>query len=127
MSDKMFEQAVRMKLRFPYKGVCTVEDLWDLNLTNLDGLYKTLRIRQKGSEEESLLKTKTVEDEVLSLQIELVKYVVETKQAEAAAKRDDTARRAEKKRLSEILASKQEKALENLSEEELRKRIEALS
>ena len=55
----IFEYAVRNKVRFPFKGMISVEDLWDLSLTNLDSIYKTLNKQIKQNDEESLLSTKT--------------------------------------------------------------------
>ena len=59
MNEKMFETAVRTKMRFPFKGVVSVEDLWDLSVENLDTVYKTLNSELKKATEESLLNTKT--------------------------------------------------------------------
>ena len=40
--EKIFEYATRNKIRFPFKGMISVEDLWELTPTNLDTIYKTL-------------------------------------------------------------------------------------
>lgn len=56
---KLFELATRNKMRFPFRGMISVEDLWDLSLTNLDSVFKILNAEAKKSEEESLLNTKS--------------------------------------------------------------------
>ena len=84
--EKMFENATRTKMRFPFKGMISVEDLWDLSVKDLDTIFKTLNAQVKKSQEESLLVTKTEEDEVLSTQIEIVKYIVAVKLAELLGK-----------------------------------------
>lgn len=38
----MFDVATRNKLRFPYEGQISVEDMWDLSLSALDSVFKTL-------------------------------------------------------------------------------------
>ena len=51
----IFERATRMSLRFNFKGLISVEDLWDLSLQDLDSIYKILNSKLKQSSEESLL------------------------------------------------------------------------
>jgi hypothetical protein len=55
-----------------------------------------------------------------------VKYVIETKLAEEQAAETRAKNKAEKQKLLEILAEKQEGKLSNLSEAELKRRIAAL-
>ena len=57
-TENLIESATRSKMRFPFKGMISVEDLWDLSLTNLDSVFKTLNAEVKKFEEESLLHTK---------------------------------------------------------------------
>ena len=86
MSKNMFEIATRTKMRFPFKGLISVEDLWDLNVQNLDKIFKTLNSQRKEAQEESLLNAKSSEDEVLDTQIAIVKYIVGVKLEEKAAR-----------------------------------------
>ena len=72
MSKNMFEVATRLKLRFPYRGMISVEDLWDLSVQSLDKVFKALNSQRKQAQEESLLNAKSSEDEVLDTQIEIV-------------------------------------------------------
>ena len=47
MSTNMFEIATRNKFRFPFKGVISTEDLWDLSVESLDNVFKTLNSEMK--------------------------------------------------------------------------------
>lgn len=122
----MFEKAARLKLRFSYKGQISVEDLWDLGVEELDAIYKSLNSRYKAAKEDSLLATKSSADEATELGIAIVKHVVEVKLAEALEKKNLKAKLAEKQKLMGILAVKEDAALQNLSAEELRAKIDAL-
>lgn len=125
-AGKLFETATRNKMRFPFRGMISVEDLWDLSLTNLDSVFKTLNAEAKKSEEESLLETKSKENEELSNKIEIVKYIVSVKLDEKK-KREDAKKNAEmKQRLLEIKAKRQDAALENMSDEDLDKMLAEL-
>lgn len=122
----MFEKASRVKLRFDYRGICTVEDLWDLSVKELDSIYKAVNSKLKQSQEDSLLNTKTKEDEVLKLQVNIIKHIVEVKLAEMEAREQAKERKLKKQKLTEILASKQEADLHGKSVEEIQKMIEEL-
>jgi hypothetical protein len=125
-SDKMFEIAVRCKLRFPFKGMVSVEDLFDMSVTDLDKVFKTLNAQAKTANEESLLVIKTKEDETLSTMIEIVKYIVSVKLAEENARLQAREKREKKQRIMEILASKQDEALQSKSVDELQAMIDEL-
>lgn len=125
-TEKMFETAVRNKMRFPYKGQISVEDLWDLDVNALDGIFKTLNSKVKVSQEESLLRTRSKESEELMGQIEIVKYIVSVKLAEAEARKNAEANRAKRQQILGILADKQESDLKNKSPEELQAMLAAL-
>lgn len=123
---RMFEVATREKMRFPFRGLVSVEDLWDLSVTNLDSVFKTLNSQVKKAQEESLLATKSAEDEKLLMQIEIVKHIVTVKQSEAANRVNEKETREKKQKIMEILADKQDTALKNMSEEDLLKMLESM-
>lgn len=122
----IFEYATKNKVRFPFKGLISVEELWDLSLTNLDSVYKSLNKLKKESDEESLLDVKSVKDIELDVQIEIIKYIVAYKLKEKAARELAAENRKKKQRILEIKAQREDKALENLSDEELDKMLDEL-
>lgn len=125
-NEKMFEVATRSKMRFPFRGSVSVEDLWDLNVENLDSVFKTLNSQVKQSKEESLLNTRTKEDEVLEMQIAIVKYIVSVKLEEADARLKAKEKRERKQKIMGILSTKQEEELQGKSAEELQKMLAEL-
>jgi len=118
-ANKMFEVAVRNKFRFPFKGVISVEDLWDLSVQQLDGIFKTLKSQEKKAQEESLLNTRTPEDEILTAKIEIIKYIVNTKLEEAKLAERAKEAHDQKQKILGILAEKQDEDLRNKTPEEL--------
>ena len=126
-TTNIFEYAVRNKVRFPFKGMISVEDLWDLSLPNLDSIYKTLNKQIKQSEEESLLSTKTNVDTELEVQIAIVKHIVSVKLEEQKEREKVAAKKAQKQKIMSIIASKEEEALHNSSVEDLKKMLDELN
>lgn len=128
--EKMFEMATRMKMRFPYKGSISVEDLWDVPRTGLDTIYKTLCAQRKAEEgEESLISsaTKSKEAAKLDVMIEIVKYIFNVKTDEALARANERDKAAKKQKLMSVLAAKEDEEIQNMSKDEIRKMIEELS
>ncbi|WP_313069893.1 hypothetical protein [Lacrimispora sp.] len=123
---KLFEVATKNKMRFPYRGSISVEDLWDLSLTALDSVFKTLNAQVKQSKEESLLSIKTKEDEALDIQIEIVKYIVSVKLDEKAAREDALDKKEKKQKIMQIMATKRDEALQNATMEDLQKMLKEL-
>lgn len=121
MNTNIFVTASELKFRYPYKGLITTEDLWDLNLEQLDTIYKTLNKEVMVAQEDSLLITEEPkkENSFIEMKIDIVKYIFNEK-VEAARKREAEVINAEKKRrILEVLAKKQDDSLNNMSEEEL--------
>jgi len=125
-TEKMFELATRNKVRFPFRGVITVEDLWDLPVGSLDAIFKTLNSQLKQAKEESLLNVRTKQDEELDLQIEIVKHVVKVKLDEDTLRLQAKDKREKKQKIMEIMAAKQDESLKSKSLEELSKMIDEL-
>ena len=125
-TEKIFEFATRNKVRFPFKGMISVEDLWDLSLTNLDSIYKTLNKQVKQSEEESLLSTKASVDTELEVQIAIVKHIVSVKLTEKEASEKASTKKAQKQKIMSIIATKENEALQNSSIDDLKKMLDEL-
>lgn len=124
--EELFIKATRNKLRFPYRGLASVEDLWDLPVTELDKIYKSLKKQEKTANEESLLEVKTDEDEELTMQIEIVKYIVGVKLEEKKAAENAKERKEQKEKLLRLLADKQDEELKGKTAEEIQKMIDEL-
>lgn len=118
MAD-LFKIANKKKYRFNYKGVISVEDLWDLSVEELDKIYKSLKSMQKNASEESLLQTVSKEDKELLNKIEIIKIVVTDKLAAKERAQKAASQRAQNQRILEIMADKQDAALKEKSIEEL--------
>lgn len=123
MTTNIFEFATRNKLRFPFKGQISVEDLWELPLKSLDAIFKTLNAQVKQAKEESLLETKTAEDTVLEVQIAIIRHIVSVKQKEKKLREQAAENKAQRERIMSIIADKKDEALKNSSIEELEKML----
>ena len=122
----LFEVATKEKFRFHYKGMVSVEDLWDLPLKGLDQIFKTLNAELKeAAGEESLLDTNEEDDE-LKIKIEIVRHIVKAKQEENTKRAAASEIKARKQKLLSILSEKEEASLYEKSKEELMKMIEEL-
>ena len=127
MEKNLFEIATRNRYRFNYKGVMTVEDLWSLRVEDLDTIFKALNRQKKTADEDSLLATKSAEDQDLANKIDIVKYIVSVKLAEAADRVSAAEKKAQRDKILEIVAKKKDKALEDMDIEDLMKKLEELN
>lgn len=126
--DNMFEEATKRKVRFDVGSSgqqYSVEDLWDMPLTtrskvSLDGLAKALNRQIKESEEESFVVQQSSANATLQLKFDIVKHVIGVRLAEKEAKDNAAKEKAQKQKILEIIAKKEDESLENKSIEELR-------
>ena len=116
---ELFEKATKEKYRFAYKGVLTVEDLWDLRVEELDTIFKGLNAQAKQSAEESLLAQKSSNDTKLQNMIEIVKHIVAYKIALKTKNEQAMLKRQQQSKILEIIEAKQDEKLQNMSLEEL--------
>lgn len=126
----LFEMASQMKFRYPYKGMITTEDLWDLTPNQLDVVYQNLSKELKATDGDSLIATKSADEGVkantLKNKIEIVKYIFNGKQQAAELHRMAAENAQKKQHILEVLAQKQHTALQNMSEEDLMKMLNEL-
>lgn len=127
MEKNLFEIATRNRYRFNYKGVMTVEDLWSLRVEDLDAIFKMLNRQKKTADEDSLLATKSAKDQDLANKIDIVRYIVSVKLAEAAERVSAAEKKAQRDKIMEIVAKKKDKALEDMGIEDLMKKLEELN
>lgn len=122
----MFEKAARLKIRFNFKGLCTVEDLWDLSLEDLNSVFQGLNSQLKEHKEESLLDKRTQNEELLELTVNIVKHIFETKQQEQKDRENEIAKVQRKQKLLGIIAEKQDSELKDMSINDLNKLADEL-
>lgn len=126
----IFEMASQFKFRYPYKGLITTEDLWDLTPAQLDTVYRNLSKELKTTDEDSLIHTRSVEEGIkaneLKNKIEVVKYIFNHKQQAAELARMAAENAAEKQRILAVLADMEDNALRNMSKDDLLKRLSEL-
>lgn len=130
----MFEKATRQKLRFSTSvGLITTEDLWDLPLTaafkkpNLDHLARGIYNDLKGKEEVSFVETRPDPEKAeLELKLKIVKHIIAVKLDEKRKAEEASANAVRKQKIMEALERKQDGALENMSEEDLKAELAKL-
>ena len=121
----IIEAATKGKYRFPFKGMISVEDLWDLKLQDLDSVFKSLNKQKKQNDEESLLQVKTAEDQELDNKIQIVKYIVKFKQEEIEERLQAKDKKEYNQKLLELIERKQNEELAGKSIEELQAMLKA--
>lgn len=125
-TGNLFEIATRAKYRFVYKGVITTEDLWDLDVVQLNDIFKSLKSEQRKATEDSLLAQPTPEDAILDNKIAIIRHIVSTKLDEAKRAEDAKELRDKRQKLMAIMAEKQDAALRAKTPEELQKMLDEM-
>lgn len=124
----IFEDATRNKWRFPFNGQISVEDLWDLNLAQLDSVYQSLNKQMESMQGSSLMekanKKRNKDVDTLADKMELVRYIFNIKNDESETARKAAETRRRNNRIASIIADKEDAALRDMSVEELKKMLD---
>ncbi len=131
----IFERASRRKLRFESdRGDLTAEQLWDLPLIdtrgrlNLDQMARGVNTVLKSLEGESFVEIKPDPRKIeLELQLDILKHVIASKMADAAAAEKRAANVARQQKILAALANREDQELTAKSKEELLAELEQLS
>lgn len=128
MSD-IYKRAAKSSLRFESaKGQLTVEDLFALQLSDLDRLAKSVNKQLQTEGEESFLSTTTTSRATTEnrLRLEILKDVIETKEAAATASANRAAKEAKIAQIKALVNEKENEAMANQSVKALMKQLAAL-
>ena len=128
--EKIFETALRGKFRFEYKGLITTEDLWDLKIEQLDKIYSSLSdkldVASKGSLLSNVRVNRTLEQEVIDIKMQIVKYIFYVKVKEQEDLKLAKEKKEQKQKILALLDEKESEELKNKSIDELKKLLEKL-
>lgn len=119
----LFEIATRSKYRFPFRGLITIEDLWALNLDNLNVVYQALEAESDLMPKKSLFKIASDESAALENKIAIVKYIAEVKMFEAQERRKDAADKERRQKIMALIDEKKDADLRSKTIEELQKML----
>lgn len=122
----IFERAVREKTRFGFKGSISVEELWDLSLENLDAIWCNLESELEKLPKKSLLATSTSQRDEIEFKQAIIKHIVDTKIVEKIANEQAKANSTKKQMILDMIESKKNEDLKNMSIEELTQLAESL-
>lgn len=141
MSEKLQEQALRLKFRFDtIRSPITLEELWSLPLSRNERDTNTICLNDiarhyhklvKTSDDISFVDDKSKTDEMNQMKFDIVKHVIDTRRAEAKVARESAllaqSNAEQLAAVRAIIAQKKTAELASLSIEELTKREAELS
>ena len=119
--NDLFLRATKEKFRFPYMGQISTEDLWDLSIENLDSIYGKLDEDLARLTTKTLIKDKKTNiEKELEDKIEIVKFIVEFKQAEIEAAKEKAMKSVKKQKILALIHEKENETLKEKSVDELK-------
>lgn len=119
-----FKQASKQKLRFQTtKGVLSVEQLWDLSLSDLDSLAVSLQEAYENSKGKSFLTKRTTKDATIKLQFDVVLDILQTKVEESELLREAKENKEHNEKILNLISEKRDEELKGKSLKELQKML----
>lgn len=117
----MYKQASKEQLRVQTsKGLLSVEQLWDLSVTELDKTAVALQAAYEESGKKSFLVKRSVKDKVAKLKFDVVLDILQTKVEEEAAEREKVENKAHNAKIDALIAEKEDEELKKLSAAKLK-------
>ena len=125
--EMLFEKGTRKKVRFQSdRGAITIEQAWDLSLESLDALAQKVNAEVKASETGSFINKKSTANADLTLQLEILKKIIEVKLAEREARATRAEKAAKRRQLQELLVTKENEAMGGLTLDQVKEQLAAL-
>lgn len=132
-TENLFIQASRAAYRFETaRGILSIEDLWSMPLQSksgfdLDSVAKLLNSQVIEAGDTSFVSTTiSPRKAAAEARLEIVKFIIATKLAEAEAASTAAARKAQRDKLIAVLGEKQDAQLKEMTAEEIQAQIAAL-
>ena len=128
-----FIEALKNGYRYEsVRGLITTQDLYSVPLTgkdgfDLDSIARSIYNKIKESEEMSFVSSPTKANKELESKLEIVKFIIADKIADAKAKSEAVAVAAERKRIKDLIADKRLSKESELSLEDLEAKLAALN
>ena len=120
----MYKKASRLKLRFlTEKGPLSVEQLWDLPMTVLDRTAIALEKEYKDSGKKSFLAVKSKKDKEIKLKFDIVIDILNSKIDESKIASEAAGVKEHNQKILAKIAEAKDKELDDLSVEELEKKL----
>lgn len=119
----MYKQASKLALRVATpKGMLSVEQLWQLSLTDLSNSIKAVKqdLVKTSDDELSFLEEGSSVDPIQQLRFDILKDVYLTKKADNTARLDAIKTKEHNQKILSIIAEKEEGKLQEMSIEQLR-------
>lgn len=126
MTENIFEYASRHRLRFPFRGEISCEDLWELSFENLDSIYRVLSQEQQRQESPTLLSKRNSKSEIIEVKLAIIRHVFETLKEERLLREKESLKAARRRKILDAIAQKEGEALMDKSVEELVKMAQDL-